>query len=544
MPAVVLPHGGPWARDTWGYNAWAQFLANRGYLVLQPNFRGSTGFGKKFVNLANRQWGTGTMQNDITDGALWLVEQKFANPKRVAIVGASYGGFAALSGAAFAPEVWAAAVDITGAASIPSLLAAIPAQLEPVRRMFSARVGDPADPEQLAIMRAQSPLYAAKKIRTPLLMVQDSDAPLKVAEAEQVVAVLRDGGKPVEYLLTDDQSQSPRGQANRLAMFTAVERFLGQHLGGRHQQDVPAPIAQRLAAITVDVRKMKAPSGSAIAAAEPPRPTTQPVFTGAALRPATLRYTTKGEVKGQAIEGTSTWTIASGTRARRPIWTIDEQTNSSTGVGTDTTVLDKKTLLPLGRTSRQGDAGINLAFSGKDVVGQMTREGTQDQAVRASSGGDGNLLTDGMPLNLALATLPLKVGYIAQVRSLDTSTGKAQLNFVVVKDLDPLETPAGKFEAFRVLVAPADALSRLAPAGTNPMVGAMPPAGSSLVWIERAAPHRVVRWERILRDGSISVELVHGGGKPSGKTAAAGGQIPTSVLRSRTGGARPTLVAR
>jgi dipeptidyl aminopeptidase/acylaminoacyl peptidase len=540
MPAVVLPHGGPWARDTWGYNAWAQFLANRGYLVLQPNFRGSTGYGKKFVNIGNRQWGTGTMQTDVTDGGLWLVEQKFANPKRLAIVGASYGGFAALSGAAFASDVWAAAVDILGASSIPSLMAGIPAGMEPLRRLFSARVGDPVDPEQLSVMRAQSPLYAAKKIRTPLLMVQGRDAPTKQAEAEQIVATMRDGKQTVEYLLTDDQSQSARGQENRVATFAAVERFLAQHVGGRHQQDVPAPIAQRLAAITVDVRTLKAPTALAVAAVEPPRPTQQPNFTGAALRPATLRYATKGEVKGQPVEGTSTWTIASGTRARRPIWTIDEQSSTSVGAGKDTTVLDKKTLLPLGRTAQQGDAAVDLAFSGKEATGQLIRAGGQDQAVHASSDDGGNLLTDGMPLNLALATLPLKVGYVTQVRSLATTTGKAQLNFVVVKDLDSLETPAGKFDAFRILVGPADELSRPPPPGTNPLVGVMPPPGSSLVWIERAAPHRVVRWERILADGSISVELINGGGKPGNKSA---GQIPTSMSRLR-GGTRAALVAR
>jgi hypothetical protein len=272
------------------------------------------------------------------------------------------------------------------------------------------------------------------------------------------------------------------------------------------------------------------------AAVAEPRAVTRPVFTGAALRPATFRYALKGEVKGQPVAGTSTLTVAVGTRDRRPVWTIDEESRTAAGVETDTTVLDKKTMLPLGRTVRQGDVGVDLAFSDKEVVGQVMKGDGHDLAIRTSN--DGALLTDGMPLNLAVATLPLKQGYVAQVRSLATATGKTQMHYVVVKELEAVDTPAGKFDAYRVLIGPVDALSRMPDVNINPALGAPPPPGSSMVWIERAAPRRILRWERVLPDGTVSVELVNGGSKTPG-------QVPTSSLApARARHARTTLVAR
>ena len=227
LPTVMVPHGGPWGRDEWGFNGMAQFLANRGYAVLQPNFRGSAGFGKKFLNLGNGQWGTGTMQHDLTDAARWLVSQGISDPKRIGILGGSYGGFATLAGVTFTPDVYAAGVDIVGPSSIPTLLAAIPPYWAPLKKLFAVRVGDIDNPTDLARLKAQSPLYSAHQIRAPLLVIQGANDPrVKQVESDQIVAALRDAGRPVEYLVAPDEGHGFAGQENRLAMYAAIERFL------------------------------------------------------------------------------------------------------------------------------------------------------------------------------------------------------------------------------------------------------------------------------------------------------------------------------
>ena len=254
LPTVVFPHGGPWARDTWGFHNIVQFLANRGYAVLQPNFRGSTGFGKRFLNLGNREWGTGAMQHDLTDGVRWLVESGIADPDRIAIMGGSYGGYATLAGVAFTPDLYAAAVSIVGPSSIPTLLESIPPYWEPVRRTFSVRVGDPENPADLERMRAQSPLYSAARIRTPLLVVQGANDPrVKKTESDQIVRALRDLGREVEYLVATDEGHGFASEESNQALFAKIEEFLATHLGGRHQAEAPERVRRRLGALVVDV---------------------------------------------------------------------------------------------------------------------------------------------------------------------------------------------------------------------------------------------------------------------------------------------------
>ena len=252
-PAIVLVHGGPWGRDLWGYDALAQFLANRGYVVLQPNFRASTGYGKRFLNLGNRQWGTGTMQHDLTDAAKWLVDQKLADPKRLAIMGGSYGGYATLAGLAFTPEIYAAGVDIVGPSNLTTLLNSIPPYWAPMRKMFSIRMGDLSVAADVERLKAQSPLFSADKISAPLLVIQGQNDPrVHRAESDQIVCALVAGGHPVGYLVAPDEGHGFRGRLNRLAMMVEIERFLAKHLGGRAQQSVSSEVAQKLQAITVD----------------------------------------------------------------------------------------------------------------------------------------------------------------------------------------------------------------------------------------------------------------------------------------------------
>ncbi|MDQ3131661.1 MAG: S9 family peptidase [Acidobacteriota bacterium] len=252
LPVVIVPHGGPWGRDSWGYNSMAQFLANRGYAVLQPNFRASTGFGKKFLNAGNNEWGQ-KMQDDITWGVKYLVEQGIADPKRVGIMGGSYGGYATLAGVTYTPDTYAAAVAIVAPSNLQTLLEAIPPYWEAIRTVFYKRMGDPNTPEGLAQMKRQSPLYSADKIKTPLLVVQGANDPrVNKREADQIVIALRERNYPVEYIVAPDEGHGFARPVNNMAMFATAEKFLAKHLGGRFQETMTPEVAKRLQEITVD----------------------------------------------------------------------------------------------------------------------------------------------------------------------------------------------------------------------------------------------------------------------------------------------------
>jgi len=252
LPTIVLPHGGPWGRDTWGYNGFAQFLANRGYAVLQPNFRASTSYGKKFLNAGNNEWGQ-KMQDDLTWGVKYLVQQGIADPKRVGIMGGSYGGYATLAGVAYTPDLYAAAVAIVAPSNLKTLLEAVPPYWEAARTIFYKRMGDPNTPEGLAQMKRQSPLYSADKIKTPLMVVQGANDPrVNKREADQIVIALRDRNYPVEYLVAPDEGHGFARPVNNMAMFAAAEKFLAKHLGGRYQESTTSEVSKRLTEITVD----------------------------------------------------------------------------------------------------------------------------------------------------------------------------------------------------------------------------------------------------------------------------------------------------
>lgn len=257
LPLVVVPHGGPWSRDFWGYNSFHQFLANRGYAVLSMNFRGSTGYGKQFLNAGNKEWGQ-KMQDDITWGVKYLVSQGIADPKKVGIMGGSYGGYATLAGVAFTPDVYAAGVAIVAPSNLITLLGSIPPYWESVRKEFYERMGDPNTPEGKAQLMRQSPLNSADKIKTPLMVVQGANDPrVNKAESDQIVIALRERGFPVEYLCAPDEGHGFARPVNNMAMLAAAEKFLAKHLGGRHQESMPDAIAKRLKEITVDPKTVQ-----------------------------------------------------------------------------------------------------------------------------------------------------------------------------------------------------------------------------------------------------------------------------------------------
>jgi dipeptidyl aminopeptidase/acylaminoacyl peptidase len=228
LPVVVNPHGGPWARDTWGFNPEVQFLANRGYAVLQMNFRGSTGYGRKFWESSFKQWGQ-TMQNDITDGVQWLIKQGIADPKRVAIYGGSYGGYATLAGVTFTPDLYAAAVDYVGVANMFTFMKTIPPYWKPLLDMFHEMVGDPE--KDKAMMEAVSPVMHADKIKTPLFVAQGAHDPrVNKDESDQMVAALKKRGVQIEYMVKDNEGHGFHNEENRFDFYGAMEKFLEKYL--------------------------------------------------------------------------------------------------------------------------------------------------------------------------------------------------------------------------------------------------------------------------------------------------------------------------
>jgi dipeptidyl aminopeptidase/acylaminoacyl peptidase len=270
LPAVLLVHGGPWWRDQYGYDAFAQFLANRGYAVLQVNFRASTGYGKAFLNAGNREWGTGRMQHDLTDAVQAMIQQGVFDPQRIAIMGGSYGGYATLAGVTFTPNLYKCGVSIVGPSSIMTLIRSVPPYWRPALKIFHTRVGNPDDPADLERLKAQSPLYHVERIRVPLLIIQGANDPrVKQQESDQIVYALYQKALPVQYLLAPDEGHGFRQYINRMAMMVAIENFLAQHLGGRVQPEVRDPIANRLRALTIEPATVKPPSQEAASLSTP-----------------------------------------------------------------------------------------------------------------------------------------------------------------------------------------------------------------------------------------------------------------------------------
>jgi dipeptidyl aminopeptidase/acylaminoacyl peptidase len=239
VPMVLLVHGGPWGRDTYGFSGMVQMLANRGYAVLQVNFRSSTGFGKGFINAGDLQWGR-AMHDDLIDAVDWATAEGIAQEDKVAIMGGSYGGYATLAGLAFTPERFAAGVDIVGPSNLETLLASIPPYWTSMLEIFAKRVGDPRTEGGQALLRERSPLSEADQISKPLLIGQGANDPrVKQAEADQIVAAMKGKELPVTYVLYPDEGHGFQRPENNLSFYAVTDAFLAEQLGGRYE-----PIAE------------------------------------------------------------------------------------------------------------------------------------------------------------------------------------------------------------------------------------------------------------------------------------------------------------
>ena len=242
LPMVLVVHGGPWGRDSWGYNPYAQWCANRGYACLQVNFRASTGYGKAFLNAGNKQWGK-AMHDDLIDACNWAIAQGFVDAKKIGVVGGSYGGYAALAAVTFTPEFFACAVDIVGPSNLKTLIKSIPPYWKPMRSTFDVRMGNIDDPKDAELIKEASPLFKADKIQRPLLIGQGANDPrVKQAESEQIVAAIEKNGGRVSYVLYPDEGHGFVRPENRIDFNARAEAFLAENLGGRCEPVVAGKI--------------------------------------------------------------------------------------------------------------------------------------------------------------------------------------------------------------------------------------------------------------------------------------------------------------
>ncbi len=441
LPAIIFPHGGPWARDSWGYNSLAQFLANRGYAVLSPNFRGSTGYGKKFIDAGNKQWGE-KMQDDVTWGAKYLVAQGIADPKRVGILGGSYGGYATLAGVTFTPDVYAAAVDIVGPSKLTTLLESIPPYWESIRKLFYARMGDPSTPEGKAQLERQSPLNHASKIKTPLLVIQGANDPrVNKREADQIVIALRDRNYPVEYLVAPDEGHGFARPINNMAMFATTEKFLARHLGGRYQESMTPEVGQRLKDITVDVNTVTLPKKMGPVGTDAPK---------AAVDLSAGKFSYKATIVAgpQSIPITTTTEI----RDDNGAWVATEVADTPFGKITDVATIEKGSLILKHRSVSQGPVVIELDFQGNKVTGTMTTSG-QAKPIDVDLGGI--VFADGGGAFDVLARLPLMPNYSTSYRNFDVQQQKVQIKNLKVVGTESVTVPAGTFDTYKVEIVDA-----------------------------------------------------------------------------------------
>ena len=441
LPLVVFPHGGPWSRTSWGYSSIAQFLANRGYAVLQPNFRSSTGYGKKFLNAGNNEWGQ-KMQDDLTNGVKYLIAQGTVDPKRVGIMGGSYGGYATLAGLAFTPDVYAAGVSIVGPSNLITLLNSIPPYWEAGRIIFHERMGNPTTAAGRAQLERQSPLNSANKIKAPLLVVQGANDPrVNRAESEQLVIALRDRGFPVEYILAPDEGHGFARPINNLVLFTTAEKFLAKHLGGRYQEGMTPTITERMAVLTVDPKTVKLSRKMEVSTTAP-KPNVE-------LTPGTATYKARLEAGGQTMPMDLTRTV----KDLNGAWVVTETSVLPMGTIQDEATIDKGTLQLRKRLIHQGPAVIEVAFADNKATGKMTMNG-QERPITADVGGA--LFADGAGANDVVAALPLAEGYSTSFRNFDLMSQKTQMRQLKVTGSEKVTVPAGTFDAWKVEITPAD----------------------------------------------------------------------------------------
>lgn len=417
LPTVILVHGGPKGpRDYWGFDPQAQFLANRGYAVLQPNFRASGGFGKAFLNAGDLQWGK-LMQDDITWGVQHLITEGIADSNRVAIMGGSYGGYATLAGMAFTPEVYAAGVDIVGPSNIFTLLESVPAYWEAGRAFLYGMVGDPNTEEGRKRIEEASPLFKADQINKPLLIIQGANDPrVKKAEADQIVIALRDRGHDVSYILAEDEGHGFAKPVNRMAMYAEVEKFLADKIGGRYQKEMPQDVASRLREMQVDISLVTYEASSNMKIPK--------VLPGMVpqLSEGNESWKVTMEAQGQKMEMESKRSISrSGDQ-----WIVKDLSGGPQGEMRDEVVYSAD-LHPISRKVNQMGEEIDMVFHA-DKIALTMMGNTLEMAL------EGACLSGGAGMGAMVAAMPLKSGFEMGILMPDLASMKAKKALLRVDD--------------------------------------------------------------------------------------------------------------
>ncbi|MGQ0713664.1 MAG: prolyl oligopeptidase family serine peptidase [Gemmatimonadaceae bacterium] len=408
LPLVLVVHGGPWARDTWGYDAEAQLLANRGYAVMQVNYRGSTGYGKAFYNAAVKEW-AGKMHSDLIDGVRWAIKEGIADSSRVAIYGGSYGGYATLVGLTFTPEVFACGVDYVGPSSLVTLIESFPAYWKPfLEGSFYRHVGNPSVAADVEDMKKRSPLFFVDRIRDPLLIVQGANDPrVTKLEADQMAIALRDRGVKVRYLLASNEGHGFLNADNRLALYRSMELFFKDCLGGRAQATVAPAIEQHIQRLTVNVDTLElAPREAEATAMVIGDPTVSTSRLGAATETRRLVLVQGGQQR--EVGSLRSETIVTEVGGRRALLRVQTLTSPMLGTGVDTVVVDRATLAPIRHRSANARRTMSLDYRGDSIVGSVTPTGGSAQAIALRPD---TALFDANSLDLILRALPLAEGY-------------------------------------------------------------------------------------------------------------------------------------
>jgi dienelactone hydrolase len=383
------------------------------------------------------------MQDDLTSGVKHLVAQGIADPKRVAILGGSYGGYATLAGVAFTPDLYSAAVSIVGPSNLLTLLESIPPYWEAGRKMFYMRMGDPTTAEGKKQLERQSPLNSAAKIKTPLLVVQGANDPrVKKAESDQIVIALRDRKFPVEYIVAPDEGHGFQRPVNNMAMYAAIEKFLWKHVGTRYQESMPREVSTRLREITVDPATVKLTRAVDSTSVTLPA-VSQPLETA----PASYNVTIALNGQTMKLETTNTVTDAGGTL------TVMETMKTPQGEVSDVSAIDKTTLAVRTREIKQGTNSVTLAFEGNKATGTAAMMGPA-QPIAMDTGGP--LFADGPATFRSIAALPLKDGYTVTFRNFDVMKRKSSLKQAKVLAIEDVTVPAGTFKAWKVEIKSAD----------------------------------------------------------------------------------------
>lgn len=437
LPLLVIPHGGPWARDYWGYDSYAQFWSNRGYAVLQMNFRGSTGYGKAFLDAGNLEWGD-KMQDDITWGVKYLVGQGIVNPERVGILGGSYGGYAALAGVTFTPDLYKASVAFVAPSNLNTLLGSIPPYWESGRAFFKLRMGDPDTEEGLARLERQSPLNHIDKIKTPLMVLQGANDPrVKQSEADQIIVAMRDRKIPVEYILADDEGHGFQKPVNNMAYLAAAEEFLAKHLGGRFQKSMKPDVEARLKELRVDIATVKMPEKTSADDIE--AKLAKPVRD---LKAGKYNYRMLITIQGQEIEMAMTRQVED----KGDHWLITDISNTPMGESKDANKVSKNSLVAIQRNIEQGQVKMEILHNHGKIEGNIDMNGKQ---MPIDISYEDELFADGAGFDMLVASLPLEKDYMSYIKVFDAQQQKIVTFKVEVEDVESVDAGGYSFAAYR-----------------------------------------------------------------------------------------------